>query len=175
MLWISSLISAKCRLGWRHFWQHFYQIFVSISYPSNNCQVAECKSVLRLTAIQSWCYQAARIVIWWQEFERVCFYALCRDNMWSSCPLGYFLNGFYRNDGKKLQNIKKGNCCKPSSHPESYGMCYDEDVKTKFERKGWTYCSKRSYYITGIYRGSGNKLKNIDLFRCCQMASGKNL
>ena len=53
-----------------------------------------------------------------------------------------------------------------------YGSCYTEDVGKSFEREGWTNCSKLGYYITGVYRGSGNWLKNIDKFRCCQMATG---
>ena len=41
--------------------------------------------------------------------------------------------------------------------------------------KGWTNCSKLGYYITGIYRGSGDWLKNIDKFRCCNMATGNEI
>ena len=68
-----------------------------------------------------------------------------------------------------------GHCCKPSNYPDSYGLCYDEDVGESFEREGWTNCSKLGYYITGFYRGYGHWLKNIDKFRCCQMAAGNEL
>ena len=71
-----------------------------------------------------------------------------------------------------MSHIEKGYCCKPNNHPAGYGSCYTEDVGESFEREGWTDCSKPGYYITGVYRGSGDWLKNIDKFRCCQMATG---
>ena len=88
--------------------------------------------------------------------------------------MGYFLNGLYISAANKLSKIEEGHCCKPSNHPDSYGLCYDEDVTESFEKKGWTNCSKRGYYITGVYRGSGDWLKDIDKFRCCKMAAGKD-
>ena len=89
----------------------------------------------------------------------------------SDCPVGYFLNGLYINATNKLRKIEEGHCCKPSNHPDSYGSCYDEK---SFEREGWTDCLKFGYYITGVYRGSGNWLPNIDKYRCCKMATGKD-
>ena len=56
-----------------------------------------------------------------------------------------------------------------------YGSFYDEDVGKSFEREGWTTCSKHAYYITGVYRGFGDWLKNIDKFRCCQMTAGNEI
>ena len=86
--------------------------------------------------------------------------------------MGYFLNGLNISDVHYLSNIENSHCCKPSNHPVGYGSGYTEDVGESFERQGWTNCSKLGYYITGVYRGSGNWLKNIDKFRCCQMAAG---
>ena len=86
--------------------------------------------------------------------------------------MGYFLNGLYISAPYNLHNIEHGRCCKPRNHPDGYGLCYTEDLGESFEREGWTSCSKLGYYITGVYRGSGNWLKNIDKFRCCQMATG---
>ena len=95
-----------------------------------------------------------------------------RNNKWSFCPWGYFLNGLYRTDLNNLYNIDQGNCCKPNNHSGGYGLCYDEDVTVSFKKEGWSNCSKPGYYITGLYRGSGgNELGNIDKFRCCEMAS----
>ena len=74
-----------------------------------------------------------------------------------------------------MNNIEKGHCCKPSNHPDGYGSCYTEDVGKSFEREGWTNCSKLGYYITGVFRGSGDWLKNIDKFQCCQMAAGNEI
>ena len=94
---------------------------------------------------------------------------------WSVCPAGYFLNGLHIHDGHHLSNINQARCCKPSNHPDGYGSCYTEDVGEQFEKESWTNCSKLGYYITGVYRGSGYWLKNIDKFRCCQMAAGKEI
>ena len=89
--------------------------------------------------------------------------------------MGYFLNGLYKNDVHYLNNILWARCCKPKNHPDGYGSCYTEDVGESFEREGWTNCSKLGYYITGVYSGSNNWLKNIDKFRCCQMAAGNKI
>ena len=90
--------------------------------------------------------------------------------------MGYFLNGLYINSWSPnyLSDIDRGYCCKPSNHPDGYGSCYTEDVGESFER-GSKNCSKLGYYITGVYRGSGNWLKNIDKFRCCQMGAGNKI
>ena len=61
--------------------------------------------------------------------------------------------------------IYSGDCCKPSTHPNDYGLCYDKDVG-----KGWTNCSN-GYYITGVH----SRGENINKFRCCQMASGNEI
>ena len=88
--------------------------------------------------------------------------------------MGYFLNGLHISAANNLHNIEQGRCCKPRNHPDVYGSCYDENVGVSFEREGWTNCSKLGYYITGVYRGSGNWLRNIDKFKCCQMAAAGN-
>ncbi|XP_028407909.1 uncharacterized protein LOC114530540 [Dendronephthya gigantea] len=97
--------------------------------------------------------------------------SLNRNNQWSLCPLGYFLNGLNRTAGDKLSNIKEAFCCKPEGRPDEYELCYDEDVATSFNQAGWSGCLKaEGYYITGVYRGPGEDyLNNIDKFRCCQM------
>ena len=71
----------------------------------------------------------------------------------------------------KICIIEGGHCCQSKNHPDRYGLCYDEGVEL-FETEGWTNCSKLGYYITGFYRGSGDWLKNINKFRCCQMDAG---
>ncbi|XP_028414912.1 uncharacterized protein LOC114537999 [Dendronephthya gigantea] len=92
------------------------------------------------------------------------------DDKWSVCPVGYFLNGLRRSNDTKLRAITGALCCKPENHPDKYGSCYDEDVGSSFDQEGWSNCSKAGYYITGLYRGSGHWLNNIDKFRCCQNA-----
>lgn len=102
-------------------------------------------------------------------------YFFIRKNEWSLCPSGFFLNGLYRNSGDKLHKIEEGRCCKPKTHPNWYGQCYDENVGIAFDKQGWSKCSKTGHYITGVHRDSGTDwLHNIDKFRCCQMfPSGK--
>ena len=85
------------------------------------------------------------------------------------------MNGLYVSEPYNLHNIEHSHCCKPRNHPDGYGSCYTEDVGESFEREGWTNCSKLGYYITGVYRGSGDWLENIDKFRCCQMAAGNEI
>ena len=72
-----------------------------------------------------------------------------------------------------LKNIEHGHCCKPEEHPEQYRLCYDEDVSVSFNDEGWSSCSKKGYYITGLYRAYGEGLSGIEKFRCCQMTIGK--
>ena len=84
--------------------------------------------------------------------------------------MGYFLNGLFRNNGHQLYAIEKGYCCKPNNFSDQYDSCYDEDVGISFYQKGWSNCSRAGYYITGLYRGSGHWLNNIDKFRCCENA-----
>ena len=79
--------------------------------------------------------------------------------------MGQFLSGLYISKAGNLHNIEHGRCCKPSNHPDRYGLCYDEGVGKLFETKGWTNCLKLGYYITGFYRGDGDWLKNLDKFR----------
>ncbi|CAB4018787.1 neurogenic locus Notch -like [Paramuricea clavata] len=99
---------------------------------------------------------------WWSTLDK--------KNEWSLCPSGYFLNGLYRNSGDKLHKIEEGRCCKPKTHPNWYGQCYDENVGIAFDKQGWSKCSKTGHYITGVHRDSGTDwLHNIDKFRCCQM------
>ena len=99
--------------------------------------------------------------------------SLCRRNKWSVCPAGYFLNGLYRTSGEKLNNIEEGKCCKPVNHPAYYEDCYDDYIRTEFDKKGWTLCRKIGYYIVGLFHDAYKDwLHNIDYFRCCKMWTG---
>jgi hypothetical protein len=94
------------------------------------------------------------------NFLKLCFnnfsmlfqYFLNRPNSRSVCPAGYFLNGHYRTAGQNLHNVEDGKCCKPVNHPNRYADCYDENVRTKFNKEGWTTCSKIGYYVVGGFR-----------------------
>ncbi|XP_028403162.1 uncharacterized protein LOC114525901 [Dendronephthya gigantea] len=105
------------------------------------------------------------------QCEKVNFTSSFKQNdTWNRCPKGYFLNGLKRSNDTRLHAITGAHCCKPNTHPDKYGFCYDEDVGTSFDQEGWSNCSKAGYYITGLYRGSGKWLNSIDQFRCCQNA-----
>ena len=67
--------------------------------------------------------------------------------------MGYFLNGLHPFGDDPLNAINFGYCCKPGSHPNNYGACYDEDVSTKFNQEGWASCLTPGHYITEVYRG----------------------
>ncbi|XP_028416275.1 uncharacterized protein LOC114540203 [Dendronephthya gigantea] len=105
-----------------------------------------------------------KTVNWW--------FSLDKENIWSNCPEGYFLNGLQHTIGaSNLHAIEYGHCCKPNNHPDQYGSCYEEDVGTSFNQAGWSNCSKPGHYIAGLNRGNGDWLNNIDKFRCCQMVA----
>ncbi|CAL1532981.1 unnamed protein product [Lymnaea stagnalis] len=98
-------------------------------------------------------------------------FVLTDNDRWATCPDGYFLQGLFRSDSWPgyLQNIEQGLCAKPVGHPDNYGSCYDEDITLCFDDDGLCGCLE-DYYITGIYRGSCNKLMCIETLKCCTMA-----
>ncbi|XP_046863419.1 uncharacterized protein LOC124457180, partial [Xenia sp. Carnegie-2017] len=92
------------------------------------------------------------------------------NDTWGVCPYGYFINGLFRTNGQRLNNIEQGKCCKPVNHPDKYGDCYDEDISEKFNKKGWVTCKNGGYYIAGLFRSPGGEwLHNIDKLKCCKM------
>ncbi|XP_078363428.1 uncharacterized protein LOC144647504 [Oculina patagonica] len=101
---------------------------------------------------------------WWSTFDG--------NHVWALCPYGYFLNGLYKSGGEKLYNIEEGQCCRPLNQPEDgYDGCYDEDVTTSFDNRGWSECQRAGYYMTGIYKSSCEELYCIEKFKCCRMKS----
>lgn len=81
------------------------------------------------------------------------------------------MQGLYRTSGHSLHNIELGRCCKPNNLPNSYLRCYDHNVGSSFDNKGWSNCDG-GYYLAGFYRGGCNKLYCIERFRCCSMYDG---
>ena len=98
---------------------------------------------------------------------------LTRTNTWAVCPLGYFLRGFYRNDGAWLHHIELGKCCKPNTFPDRYEDCYTENVRISFDKRGLSQCKRQGYYLAGIYKGGCDKLFCIESFKCCKMNIGE--
>ncbi len=101
-------------------------------------------------------------------------HSIYRQNTWSFCPNGYFLNGLYRTNGFNLHNIEKAKCCKPANHPKFYEHCYPEYTGATFDNEGWTTCKKAGYYVAGVKRDGGPSdwLYNIEYFKCCKMWTG---
>ncbi|XP_028396174.1 uncharacterized protein LOC114520149 [Dendronephthya gigantea] len=161
--WWSSFDKAglsKCSEE-NHFIAGFYRNSPNVanSDPIYLLESAKCCVPNEAFSAQS---SVCKTASWWTSFDR-------NDN-WNLCPVGYFLNGLGRSVAHYLYNIEYGHCCKPNNHPDHYGPCYDEDVGTSFDKKGWSICSKAGFYIVGLYRGSGgNWLNNIEKFRCCKM------
>ncbi|XP_059147462.1 uncharacterized protein LOC131935109 [Physella acuta] len=105
------------------------------------------------------------IANWWYSFNK--------DDSWSICPPGYFLNGFYRTkdaDRGYLNNIEEGRCSKPVDHPAYYGHCYDHEVGICFSDKGLCKCND-GYYVTDLFKANCKKLYCIKTLRCCKLAS----
>ncbi|XP_059147671.1 uncharacterized protein LOC131935272 [Physella acuta] len=105
------------------------------------------------------------IANWWYSFNK--------ENSWSLCPTGYFLNGFFRtrySDGGYLEDIKEGRCFKPADHPTSYSDCYKHDIRKCFANKGLCKCND-GYYVTGLYKVNCNRLYCIETLRCCKLVS----
>ncbi|XP_028401393.1 fibropellin-1-like isoform X2 [Dendronephthya gigantea] len=99
---------------------------------------------------------------WWASLDK--------RSTWSLCPEGYFLNGLYRTSGNNLHNIEEGRCCKPVNHPKNYENCYNEYIRHKFDKQGWTKCMKTGYYVVGVYRDHNKDwLHDIDYLKCCKM------
>ncbi|XP_020620861.1 uncharacterized protein LOC110058552 [Orbicella faveolata] len=96
-------------------------------------------------------------------------YTLDGDNVWALCPSGYYLSGLYISMGVMLMDIERARCCRPQQHPDRYGDCYDEDVSTSFDSKGWSECARAGYLMTGFYKGNCDFLHCIEKFRCCSM------
>ncbi|XP_027059482.1 neurogenic locus Notch protein-like [Pocillopora damicornis] len=98
---------------------------------------------------------------WWGVLDKT--------NSWAVCPAGYFVRGFYRNNGAWLHHLEMGKCCKPNGFPDRYEHCYNEDVKSSFDRRGLSKCQREGYYLAGIFRGGCDYLYCIESFKCCKM------
>ncbi|XP_028413893.1 uncharacterized protein LOC114536743 isoform X2 [Dendronephthya gigantea] len=98
---------------------------------------------------------------WWGSFDR---------KGWSVCGNGYYMTGLYRTSGHNLYNIEEAKCCRPKSQVKSWGNCYNHNVWSSFDRKGWSSCAS-GYYMTGLYRSSCQKLYCLEEFKCCKMGA----
>lgn len=87
--------------------------------------------------------------------------ACSNDYSWNECPSGYYYQGF---------GYSEMLCCKPSSHPRSYSVCYTLSIT---DQNKAAQCSQ-DYFITGSQdRPSGNAIDTKTL-RCCKMYNSKS-
>merc|ERR1712238_642457 len=101
---------------------------------------------------------------WWSSFDK---------KGWSLCNSGYYMRGMYRNSkthGQGLHLIEQANCCKPNAQKGGWGTCYDLNVWTSFDAKGWSKCAT-GYYMTGLFRNDCDNLYCIENFKCCKMGA----
>lgn len=78
------------------------------------------------------------------------------------------MHGMYRTSGNHLHNIEEFWCCKPKSQHAAWGHCYNKNVWSSFDRKGWSICNN-GYYMAGMYRNDCDNLYCIEEFKCCTM------
>ncbi len=140
---------SKCKKGF--FISGFYRNKCNQLYC---LEEAQCKKPSYLKAKDVECKTAN----WWKSFNKKGF---------SNCPEGYFLSGLWRSSCNKLYCLEQGHCCKDKAAPKKWTNCYNENVWSRFDRKGWSYCTKPGYYIAGLFRNNCEKLFCIEEFKCC--------
>jgi len=120
------------------------------------------------------CYKADWYKADWKSFAKV---------GGSLCNNGYYMRGMHRKSKRKSKNdggeggqglhlIDKANCCKPNAQKGGWGTCYDLNVGSSFDSKGWSKCATGSY-MAGFYRSNCDNLYCIERFKCCKMGSKK--
>ncbi|XP_028399729.1 uncharacterized protein LOC114523095 [Dendronephthya gigantea] len=95
---------------------------------------------------------------------------------WSLCGRGRYMAGLYRHSRRSsdyIYLIEKAYCVDApgylySAKRDQY--CYDHNWWKSFNKKGWSTCSN-GYYMTGLWRNSGNKLYHIEEAKCCRPKS----
>ncbi|XP_028399896.1 uncharacterized protein LOC114523229 [Dendronephthya gigantea] len=95
----------------------------------------------------------------------------CRG--WSTCGRGRYMAGLYRHSSRSndyIYLIEKAYCVDAPGDLYSAKKdqhCYDHNWWKSFNNKGWSTC-KNGYYMTGLWRNSGNKLYHIEEAKCCR-------
>ena len=89
---------------------------------------------------------------------------------WCTCNNGYYMTGLYNNNGRQLRNIETAKCCRPKTQVKQWGHCYNLNVESAFDRRGWSKCA-HGYYMAGLYKNACERLGCIEHFKCCKMGS----
>ena len=128
---------------------------------------AECKSVESTLAVdcpETDCY----------ELKIRAF--IFNKKKWAVCKAGYFMQSIYSANKEKyasrvgLHKIEKFKCCRPRSKNVAQANCYEHDVKSSFDKKGWSKCNS-GFYMKGIYKSACTDLHCLDKFQCCEMVA----
>ena len=104
---------------------------------------------------------------WWQSFD---------NKGWSLCSKGRYMTGLYRNvksSSDPIYKLEEANCTDAPGYlypAKGDRDCYDHDWWESFDDEGWSTC-RNGYYMTGLYRNSGDNLYSIEEAECCRPKS----
>ncbi|XP_046858621.1 neurogenic locus notch homolog protein 2-like, partial [Xenia sp. Carnegie-2017] len=99
---------------------------------------------------------------------------------WSKCRTkNNFITGLYRSRYTRrfdrISRLEHAKCC--TSHPKytaQKSICVNGNWWNSFNRKGkWSVCP-RGYFLNGLYRSRGNRLRNIEAGKCCKPVNPPN-
>ncbi|XP_028400042.1 fibropellin-1-like [Dendronephthya gigantea] len=106
---------------------------------------------------------------WWRSFD---------STGWSRCPsTSPYINGLYRSktslpSSDSIQLLEEAKCCEGYKNLKS--ECLVVDWTISFDKdKTWNLCTD-GYYLSGLYRSSGNNLHNIEKAWCCKPRGAPN-
>ncbi|CAB3990694.1 neurogenic locus Notch -like [Paramuricea clavata] len=96
---------------------------------------------------------------------------------WSKCPATFpYINGLYRSSVSQpsrdyIYLLEQAKCC---GNGNSNAECVQADWVNSFDRNNnWNLCPS-GYYLSGLYRSSGNNLNNIEHAWCCKPRGAPN-
>ena len=92
---------------------------------------------------------------WYHSFQR---------EGWSRCRSGYYLSGLYRGECDSLYCINLGLCC--SIEKAVWQSCDSANWFQSFKKEGASMADPDTF-ITGLYRGRGHNLSDIQMVSNC--------
>ncbi|XP_066919024.1 uncharacterized protein [Clytia hemisphaerica] len=107
--------------------------------------------------------------------DQVCNYQFAflftSGTVWKTCKQGYFMSGVFTQPGaQKISDLAQFHCCRPKKQKEQWGHCYNHDVSSSLDNKGWSTC-RSGYFMAGMERGYCDGLHCVNQIKCCQMES----
>ena len=101
---------------------------------------------------------------WWSSFDH---------KGWSQCGRNQYMVGMWRNDRGRPDKILRLEMAKCQGAPGYSTLrsvdqwCYSHNWRKSFDHKGWSTC-QNGYYMRGLFRTSGQYLRNIESAKCCR-------